>query len=100
MVSTILNFCNKIKNFPYFFITPLPYAIGNASEQILIAANKAKVDKKRLIIIYTNFLSKFLKYKIANKFLFEGLVFNKENYLTSNILKSLIRFLLEIEFFL
>ena len=99
MVSTILNFCNKIKNFPYFFITPLPYAIGNASEQILIAANKAKVDKKRLIIIYTNFLSKFLKYKIANKFLFEGLVFNKENYLTSNILKSLIRFLLEIEFF-
>ena len=99
MVSTILKFCNKIKNFPYFFISPLPYAIGNASEQIMLAANKAKVEKKKLIIIYTNFLSRFLKYKIANKFLFEGLVFNKEKYLTNNILKNLVRFLLEIEFF-
>lgn len=99
MVSTILKFCNKIKNFPYFFISPLPYAIGNASEQILIAANKAKVEKKKLIIIYTNFLSKFLKYKIANRFLFEGLVFNKEKYLLSNFVKNLVRFFLEIEFF-
>ena len=47
MVSAILKFCNKIKNFPYFFVTPLPYAIGNASEQILLAANKAKVHKKK-----------------------------------------------------
>ena len=99
MVSTILKFCNKIKNFPYFFISPLPYAIGNASEQILIAANKAKVEKKKLIIIYTNFLSKFLKYKIANRFLFEGLVFNKEKYLVSYFVKNLVRFFLEIEFF-
>ena len=99
MVSAILKFCNKIKNFPYFFVTPLPYAIGNASEQILLAANKAKVHKKKIIIIYTNFLSGFLKYKIANKILFEGLIFNKEKYLTNDILKNLIRFLLEIEFF-
>ena len=99
MVSAILKFCNKIKNFPYFFVTPLPYAIGNASEQILLAANKAKVHKKKIIIIYTNFLSGFLKYKIANRILFEGLTFNKEKYLTNDILKNLIRFLLEIEFF-
>ena len=79
MISTILNFCNKIKNFPYFFITPLPYVIGNASEQILLAANKAKDENKKLVIIYTNFLTKILKYHVCNKSLFTDLLIKKDN---------------------
>ena len=46
MVSFLLNFLNKEKKFPFFFVTPLIYAIGNSGEQILLAANKAKKQKK------------------------------------------------------
>ena len=100
MVSLLLKFCNKIEKFPYFFITPLPYAIGNASEQILLAANNANIKKKKLVVIYTNFLSNTLKYKIANKFLFNGLTFNQEKFLINKFVANLIKFFLEIEFFL
>ena len=99
MIIKLLRFLNKIKNF-HFFITPLPYAFGNASEHVLLAANKAKEEKK-LLIIYTNFGSKFLNYKVCNKSLFDDLVINKtENTLKIEIVRNLVKFLLEIKFFI
>ena len=101
MIIKLLRFLNKIKKFPFFFITPLPYAFGNASEHVLLAANKAKEEKKKLLIIYTNFASKFLNYKVCNKSLFDDLVINKtENTLKIEIVRNLVKFLLEIEFFI
>ena len=99
MLSLILNYLNKKKNFPYFFITPLPYAIGNASEQILLAANKAKNENKKLVIIYTNFFTKILKYHICNKSLFKDIVIKKDNSLPTRLLSIFLKFFLEFEFF-
>lgn len=101
MIIKLLRFLNKIKKFPFFVITPLPYAFGNASEHVLLAANKAKEEKKKLLIIYTNFASKFLNYKVCNKSLFNDLIINKtENTFKIEILRSFLRFFLEIEFFI
>ena len=46
MIFLILNKLNKIKKFPFYFLMPVPYAIGTASEQILVAANYARIKKK------------------------------------------------------
>mgnify|MGYP001461617285 CR=1 FL=1 len=77
MLFNILNRLNKIREFPYYFLSPLPYAIGNASKQILIASSKAKELKKKLIILDFKFFSKILKYKVCNSSLFNDLVIDK-----------------------
>ena len=79
MISYFLNILNKKKNFPFYFITPTPYAIGTASEHILIAASKSKKEKKSLVILYTNLFAKKLKYFICNKALFNNLVFTNNS---------------------
>ena len=71
MLFLILNKLNKIKKFPFYFLMPVPYAIGTASEQILVAANYARIKKKKLKIIYLSFFSKILQYRICNKALFK-----------------------------
>ena len=40
MFFKLIEKLNKIEKFKYFFITPLVYAIGDASEQILITSLK------------------------------------------------------------
>ena len=77
MLFNIINRLNKIKKFPYFFLSPTPYTIGNASKQISLAAAKAKELKKKLIILDFKFFSKILKYKLCNPPLFNDLVINK-----------------------
>ena len=46
MFFKILQKLNFKKNFPYFFCTPLIYAIGTASDEISTAAAYAKISKK------------------------------------------------------
>ena len=99
MVSFLLNFLNKEKKFPFFFVTPLIYAIGNSGEQILLAANKAKKQKKKLIVLYTSFFSQKLNYEICNKSLFDDLIIDKYNSTILTFSKFFFRLLLEIEFF-
>ena len=99
MIYSIVNKLNEIKKFPYYFISPLPYAIGNASEQILIAAGKAKKFKKKLVILNFNFFSKILKYNICNLPLFDDLVIDGFSQKKIKILKFILMFFLEIEFF-
>ena len=43
----ILNLLNRYKKFKYFYVSPLPYAIGTASEQIFIASKFAKLFNKK-----------------------------------------------------
>ncbi len=46
MIYSIFNKLNKIKKFPFFFISPLIYAIGNGSEQVYLRAYYATSRKK------------------------------------------------------
>ena len=88
MFFYIFNRLNEIKKFPYYFLSPLPYAIGNASRQILIASSKAKELKKKLIIFDFKFFSTILKYKICNLSLFTDLVINKFSQKKIKVLRS------------
>ena len=99
MFFKILERLNSYKKFPYYFITPLVYTIGNASEAIHLAINKCKVEEKKLIIISTKFLCKFLKYKVCNPSLFNSLCINGVEQSKYKKIKFLTTFLVEIEFF-
>ncbi len=47
MLSFFLNQLNQIKTFPYFFLTPTPYALGTAATEIFITLQNLK--KKKII---------------------------------------------------
>ena len=64
MIYKTLNKLNKIKTFPYYFLTPLVYAIGDKCEQLIVFSLLAKLNNKKLIILQPNILKKFLKYHI------------------------------------
>ena len=98
MLFNIINGLNKIRKFPYYFLSPLPYAIGNAGKQINIASGRAKELKKKLIILDFKFFSQILKYKLSNPSLFNDLVINKFGQKKIKIFKSFLLFFLEIEF--
>ena len=94
MIHLILNLLNRFKKFKYFFLSPIPYAIGTASEQILIASKFAKLLKKKIIIIKI----RSLDYKICNNSLFDDLEINKESLKMIKPLNYILTTILEIEF--
>ena len=60
MFIKLLETLNNKKNFPYFFVSILPYAIGDIFEQIqyaLVDSNK----KKKINFAYPNNFSKIIK---------------------------------------
>ena len=75
MIYFLLNKLNSFKKFPYFFVTPLVYAIGNACEEIKIAYSFSYQKEKKLIVLHVFFLKKLLKYKVCNQSLFKYLKF-------------------------
>lgn len=97
MIYFVLNSLNKIKNFPYFFLTPLVYAIGNACEEIKIAHAYTLKRKKKLIILYPYNLTRFLRYKICNRSIFTELYSYEETFF-DKILKKMLNFLVDKEF--
>ena len=100
MLTKILNTINQSKTFPLYFLTPLIYAVGNASESILLTTFKLDTQKKKIIILYPRFFQKILKYNICNKSLFDDIIINKSNLNQNLILKFFFNFFLEIEFFI
>ena len=95
MLHLILNLLNRYKKFKYFFLSPLPYAIGSASEQIFIAAKYAKLLNKKVIILKI----RSFNYNICNNTLFDSIVINKQKLKTKKILNYILTKILEIEFF-
>ena len=73
MINNIISKLNKIKKFPYFVCTPLPYGIGTASEQWQIAIKQASILRKKVIMITPTILQNLLRYKIANNCFFDEL---------------------------
>lgn len=97
MIYFVLNYLNRIKKFPYFFLTPLVYAIGNACEEIKLANAYAIKRKKKLIILHPYNLTRFLKYRICNKCIFTELYSYEETFF-DKILKKILNFLVDKEF--
>jgi putative glycosyltransferase (TIGR04372 family) len=100
MLSKLLNVLNRIKNFPFYFISPLVYAIGTASEAILLTSYKIKGTKKKVIILSPCFFQKILKYNVCNKSLFSDIIINKSKVNNNFIIKFFLNFFFEIEFFI
>ena len=97
MIYFVLNSLNKIKNFPYFFLTPLVYAIGNACEEIKIAQAYVIKRKKKLIILHPYSLTRLLKYRVCNRCIFTKL-YSYEETLLDKMLKKILNFLIDKEF--
>ena len=97
MFFRIIEKLNFKKNFPYFVCTPLIYAIGTASDQIMTAAAYARRSKKKLIIIKTRKFQKLLNYKICNNPLFDSLIVNDQEP-NNFFLYKIIDFLIQAEF--
>jgi hypothetical protein len=87
MLNKLLNAINQIKNFPFYFISPLVYAIGTASETILLTTYKINGTKKKIIILSPRFFQKILKYNVCNKSLFYDIIINKSKTNQNFILK-------------
>ena len=98
MIYSIFNKLNKIKKFPFFFLSPLIYAIGNASQQITIASNYTKSRGKVLIILKVKLLKRILNYSICNKSLFHDLIFDKKKDLKYYFITNIASYFLDIEF--
>ena len=99
MFFRIINKLNSKKNFPYYIVTPLIYAIGDASEQIAITASHAKRLGKKILIFKTRYFQKFLRYHICNNVLFDSLVINNQTH-KKNFFYFIIDYLIQIEFIL
>jgi len=99
MFFRIINKLNSKKNFPYYIITPLIYAIGDASEQITMAASHAKRFGKKILIFKTRYFQKFLRYHICNNALFDSLILNNQIN-KKNFFYFIIDCLIQIEFVL
>ena len=95
MIHLFLNLINRYKKFKYFYVSPLPYAIGTASEQIFIASKFAKLFNKKLVIIKI----RSLNYKICNNSLFDDLEIKKHSFKIGKLSNFLLATILEIEFF-
>ena len=84
----LIEFLNRIKLFPYYVVTPIPYALGTAAIDILYGVNKAKMKNKKLIFIAPSVGQKFLNYNICNEALFNGLLVDGVNIASYNATNS------------
>ena len=98
MIYRIFHKLNKIKKFPLFFLSPLIYAVGNASEQVTIASNYTKSRGKTLIILKVKLLKRILNYSICNKSLFHDLIFDNKKDLKYYFISNIASYFLDVEF--
>lgn len=97
MIYNIFDKLNKIKKFPYFICTPLPYAVGTASEYVFVAVNQAPILGKKVIIIVPTIAQNLLQYKIFNNCYFNELEINKLSK-KDKFLKYIFTILINIQF--
>lgn len=97
----ILNFIEKLNNlkkFPYYVVTPLPYAIGTAANQLGVGVRRSASLNKKILLIVPTILQKTLKYKICNKCFFSDLEITELNKI-DKIIKKFFFILINIHFF-
>ncbi len=99
-MNNFFYYLNKCKFFPFYLVSPNPYAVGTASRNIYIGILKAFEKKKIPLIFVPTILQKMLKYSICNKCLFNNLSFNSYSPNHFRIIKFIIVILLNIFFFI
>jgi putative glycosyltransferase (TIGR04372 family) len=57
---------NTMRGFPYLIVSPLPYAIGTACEEIYLAAVHALEEKKEMILLRPMKFTEMLGYRRCN----------------------------------
>ena len=71
IVDTIFDWLNSRNFHHYYFLTPLPYAIGNCSEEIYYGLIKARNTNRKLFLLKLYDFPSVFKYTIANKRLWD-----------------------------
>mgnify|MGYP007000250516 len=51
MFYRLVELLNKIKKFPYYFISPLIYSYGNSAEQVFLTSGETILKNKKIIIL-------------------------------------------------
>ena len=93
MVNPFKYILNK-----YFFVTPLFYSYGNAAEEILWAHARARLLKRKLVIIAPAPYTQVLGYTICNSELF-NLDFGYKFNFFELFFKFLVSFIVNLIFF-
>jgi len=70
IINTIFKKINQQKNHKYYYLSPHVYAIGNCSEEIYYGLIKARLLKKKLVILYPFDIPFLFRYKLTNSYLF------------------------------
>mgnify|MGYP000415595249 CR=1 FL=1 len=83
----------------YFFVTPLFYSYGNAAEEILWAAARARLLGSKLVIIAPARYTQILGYNICNSELY-NLEFNYQFNTFELLLKHIVSFIVNFIFFI
>ena len=96
MFYKLIEKLNRSKKHPYYYISPLVYAIGDACEQINITSMKIK--NKRIVILFPRIFKFFFKYKLCNESLFENFSISSLK-IHNRIFIKIINFFLNLEFF-
>ncbi len=98
MITKIIKILNSLEKFPFYTISLLPYSFGDSLEQIKCGSDIAKKKNKSLIFITVTIAPKFLKYKIASKFLLSEVSISKKS-ISYFAFKKFFEILLNLEFF-
>ena len=98
MFYRLVEFLNNKKNFPYYFISPLIYSYGNSAEQIYLVSGERFLKNRKIIILNYGYLTKILKYKIANKNLLSDLEINGQSQKKKKFIFLILSFGIFLEF--
>jgi putative glycosyltransferase (TIGR04372 family) len=70
-IDSFFHYINNWKHNPFYFVSPLVYAVGNCGEEIYFALLKARRDNKKVIFLYPYCLPHWLvQYRLTNNELF------------------------------
>ena len=64
VINTVFEKINQQKNHKYYYLSPHVYAVGNCSEEIYYGLIKARLLKKKLIILYPFDILFIFRYKL------------------------------------
>jgi len=70
LIDRFFNYINGFQWFPFIFVSPSLYAVGDCAEQIYFSLLKARREKKKVIILRPYYIPFFLQYRLCNKELF------------------------------
>lgn len=100
MLHNFFNFLNNSSFFPFYIVTPCPYAIGTAVENLRVAKLRSIEKKKFLLIFVPKKFSAILRYSICNNYLFDEVFVKEQDKKKYKLEKKIIFFILFFFFFL